>query len=120
MTPEILLYHLRELNISVALTNDACSLDLDAPAGMLTPELLEIIKSFKAELVEMIYLEEERAAIEEEGCEGDRRKSDEAVTLRRYVEQLPQFIALQKAFAPVGGLEIASIWRAADDEARAA
>lgn len=120
MTPEILHYHLRELGITVALTKDSCSLELDAPADMLSPELLELVKSFKDELVEMIYLEEERAAIEEEGCEGDRRKADEAIALRRYVEQHPQFIALQKAFAPVGGVEVVSVKRIQVGKAEAA
>lgn len=73
MTPEILLYHLRELGVSVTLTEDVRSLELEAAEGVLTLELMEIVKSFRDDLVEMVYLEEEQTAIQEEGCDGERR-----------------------------------------------
>ncbi|HEX8096959.1 MAG TPA: hypothetical protein VF507_02940, partial [Pyrinomonadaceae bacterium] len=63
MTPEILLYHLRELGVGVALGEQSSELRLDAPAGALSPELVELVKSRKPEIIELVYDEEERAAI---------------------------------------------------------
>lgn len=68
MNPEILLYHLRELGISVLLADNGRSLDLEAPKGVLTSELTELIREHKDDLMEMVYAEAEREAIETEGC----------------------------------------------------
>lgn len=73
MTPDILLNHLRELGVVVKLGENARSLELDACDGVLTVDLIELVKSFKDDLVEMVYLEEEQAAIQEEGCDRERR-----------------------------------------------
>jgi hypothetical protein len=67
MTPEVLLYHLAELGVSVSLGASSAELSLDAPRGTLTPELAELLREHKAELIELVYEREEAAAIEEEG-----------------------------------------------------
>lgn len=74
MTPEILFYHLvSELGIKLTLAEGARALEVDAPAGALTPELVGLLREHKAALVELAYAHEERAAIIEEGCDGERR-----------------------------------------------
>lgn len=67
MNAEILLRHLYDLGCTVGLTPDARSLDLDAPKGVLTDELLEVLREHKSELVQMVFEEQEREAIQWEG-----------------------------------------------------
>lgn len=66
MTPETLLYHLAELGVSVSLGTSSSELSMDAPRGTLTPELTELLREHKADLIELVYEREEAAAIEEE------------------------------------------------------
>ncbi len=68
MTPDILLYHLLELGVTVRLSVDARGLDIEAPDGALTPELIELLREHKSDIVDLIYSHEECAAIEWEGC----------------------------------------------------
>jgi hypothetical protein len=70
MTPEILFYHLKELGVTVSLTNDARNLSLDAPEGALTPEIVDLIREHKSGMVEMIYSLDEAEAIAWEGAAG--------------------------------------------------
>jgi hypothetical protein len=67
MSAETLLQHLFELGVSVGLTEDVRSLDLDAPKGVLTLELLELIREHKSDLIQLAYEMEEGAAIQWEG-----------------------------------------------------
>jgi hypothetical protein len=67
MTPEVLLYHLAELGVSVSLGASASELSVDAPKGALTPELTELFLEHKAGLIELVYEREEAQAIEDEG-----------------------------------------------------
>jgi hypothetical protein len=67
MTAEVLLYHLAELGVSVSLGASSSELSLDAPKGTLTPELTELLREHKSELIELVYEREEAQAIEDEG-----------------------------------------------------
>jgi hypothetical protein len=67
MTAEVLLYHLAELGVSVSLGASASELSVDAPKKTLTPELTELLRENKSELIELVYEREEAQAIEEEG-----------------------------------------------------
>ncbi len=67
MTPEVLLYHLAELGVSVSLGASSSELSMDAPRGTLTPELTELLREHKSELIALIYAREEAQAIEDEG-----------------------------------------------------
>jgi hypothetical protein len=67
MNAETLLQHLYELGVKVGLTPDARSLDLDAPKGVLTPELLELLRENRDDLVQLQYEMEEGEAIAWEG-----------------------------------------------------
>ncbi len=64
MNPEILLYHLRELGVVMALGDGCRTLELDAPKGVLTAELTELMREHRDDLIELVYMEAERAAIE--------------------------------------------------------
>jgi hypothetical protein len=68
MTPDILLYHLTELGVTVRLSVDARGLDIEAPDGALSPELIELLREHKSGMVDLVYSHEEAAAIEWEGC----------------------------------------------------
>ena len=68
MTPDILLYHLTELGVTVRLSVDARALDIEAPDGALTTELIELLREHKSGIVDLVYSHEEAAAIEWEGC----------------------------------------------------
>ena len=68
MTTEILFYHLKELAVTVALTNDARNLSMDVPEGVLTSEIIALIREHKSDLVEMVYSLDEAEAIAWEGC----------------------------------------------------
>ena len=61
------------MGVRLALVDDSRALDVDAPAGTLTPELVALLREHKAALVELVYSREEREAIIEEGCEGETR-----------------------------------------------
>ncbi len=67
MTADVLLYHLAELGVSVSLGASSSELSLDAPKGTLTPELTELLREHKSELIELVYEREEAQAIEDEG-----------------------------------------------------
>ena len=64
MTADVLLYHLRELGVRLALGAGCRTLELEAPRGVLTPELTELLREHRDDLIELLYMEEERAAIE--------------------------------------------------------
>lgn len=68
MSADAVFYHMKELGITPKLTADARNLSLDAPEGVLTPEIVDLIREHKSDLVEMIYLLDEAEAIEWEGC----------------------------------------------------
>ena len=67
MSPAVLLYHLAELGARVALTPDLQSLEVYAPRGTLTPEMLELLREHKGELCDLLFEMAERDAIEWEG-----------------------------------------------------
>ncbi len=64
MTAETLFYHLRELGVVMALGDGCRTLELEAPRGVLTAELTELMREHRDDLIELVYVEEERAAIE--------------------------------------------------------
>jgi hypothetical protein len=64
MTAETLFYHLRELGVCVALGDGCRTLELEAPRGLLTAELTELLREHRDDLIELVYAAEERAAIE--------------------------------------------------------
>lgn len=66
-TVEGILYHLHALGARVALSADLLSVGVDAPAGVLTPELVGLVREHKDELVDLLFSLEEREAIQEEG-----------------------------------------------------
>jgi hypothetical protein len=66
MTSDVILQHLYELGVEISLSLDARSLELDARADVLTDELLELVREHKDELVQLVYEEQERLAIQEE------------------------------------------------------
>jgi hypothetical protein len=66
MTSDVILGHLYELGIEISLSLDARSLELDARADVLTDELLALVLEHKDELVQLVYEEQERLAIQEE------------------------------------------------------
>lgn len=68
MTSDILLYHMKELGVVVQLSADARGLELESPRDVLTPELIELLREHKGDLVESIYLLDEADAIAWEGC----------------------------------------------------
>jgi hypothetical protein len=64
MTAEILLFHLRALGVALALGDGCRTLELEAPRGVLTAELTELMREHRDGLIELVYAAEERAAIE--------------------------------------------------------
>jgi len=118
MTPEILFYHLKELGATVELTADARNLSLDAPEGVLTPEIVDLIREHKSDLVEMIYLLDEAEAIEWEGCaktitetEADRKISGHVAfagdpLLISLYENHPTVRCLTELLSKYGGGEV--------------
>ncbi len=77
MSADAVFYHMKELGVTVKLTDDARNLALDAPEGVLTPEIVDLVREHKSDLVEMIYLLDEAEAICWEGCV-ETIKDDEA------------------------------------------
>ncbi len=80
MTAEILLYHLKELGIVVTLSNDVRGLEIEAPRRVLTPELTELMREFKGDLVDLVYSYDEAEAIAIEGCEGEAARPATLIT----------------------------------------
>ncbi len=66
MTPETLLYHCDEIGVVLAL-GASSELSVDAPRGTLTPELTELLREHKSDLIELVYEREEAQAIADEG-----------------------------------------------------
>jgi hypothetical protein len=66
MIAQNLFDHLKELGVIVALNEDFTALAFDAPKGVLTPELMALVREHKAELIDAAFDAEERAAIKEE------------------------------------------------------
>ncbi|HEY0003764.1 MAG TPA: hypothetical protein VGB17_03050 [Pyrinomonadaceae bacterium] len=111
----------------VRLFLDAQGLRFKAPKGALNETLKEAMRRHRDELVQFVFDLEERAALmyeredltEEEKArtrEQARRSittatADGALWLREYAEHHPMMVALNQAFAPVGGVEIVSIER---------
>lgn len=65
MNAALLLYHLRELGVALTLTPDLTGLTWEASAGMVSAELLDLLREHKSELIELLFDAEERAAIQE-------------------------------------------------------
>jgi hypothetical protein len=123
MNASELLIHLAQKGVALSLGKSSSELSIDTPRGTLTPELTELLREHKADLIELVYEREEAAAIEEEG-----RLSD---TGRAFLEaQAPRvtvadgvdaaLASIAKADAGVlmlakgiGGLEITSAHRGA-------
>ncbi len=80
MNAEILLYHLMQLGVVFQLSVDARGLEIDAPPGVLTPELTELLRKFKGDLVDLVYSYEEAEAIAIEGCEGEAKRPATSIT----------------------------------------
>jgi len=72
MTPNALLDKLRQLNVKVTLNGD--KLRLDAPKGVLTPELKEAVSQQKPALIALLEAEEARRLLETQGWVAVRSK----------------------------------------------
>ncbi len=66
MIAQNLFDHLRDLGVIIALNEDFTGLAFDAPKGVLTPELMALVREHKTELIDVVFDAEERAAIKEE------------------------------------------------------
>ncbi|MDQ3474140.1 MAG: hypothetical protein M3447_10420 [Acidobacteriota bacterium] len=64
---ESLLRHLFDLDVDVHLKPDFSGLDLDASQGVLTPELLELLREHRDDLIQTLFEREEGEAIQWEG-----------------------------------------------------
>jgi hypothetical protein len=127
MTADVLLYHLAELGVSVSLGASSSELSVDAPRGTLTPELTELLREHKSELIALVYEREEAQAIEDEGRLSDigreaLQRQHPLVTLASGVDPELAKIAVRDAgllaVAKVfGGLEIISARREAQEVA---
>jgi hypothetical protein len=62
-----LLNLLAQKGVAVSLGTPSTKLSLDAPRGTLTPELTELLREHKGDLIQFGYEREERIAIEDEG-----------------------------------------------------
>lgn len=119
MTADVLLYHLAELGVSVSLGASSSELSLDAPRGTLTPELTELLREHKADLIELVYEREEAAAIADEGQLSDIGRAflesqKKLVTVADGVDPvLAKIAACDEGLLAVarasGGLEIISV-----------
>lgn len=65
MTPNALLDKLRQLNVKVTLNGD--KLRLDAPKGVLTPELKEAVSQQKPALIALLEAQEAKRLLETQG-----------------------------------------------------
>jgi hypothetical protein len=127
MTAEVLLYHLAELGVSVSLGKSSSELSIDTPRGTLTPELTELLREHKSELIALVYEREEAQAIEDEGRLSNigreaLQRQQTLVTLASGVDPALATIAARDAgllaVAKVfGGLEIMSAHRAVQEVA---
>jgi hypothetical protein len=121
-----LLHHLAQIGVSVSLGASSSELSLDAPRGTLTPELTELLREHKSDLIELVYEREEAAAIADEGRLSDiglafLESQKKLVTVADGVDPALAKIALCDAgllaFAGAsGGLEIISARREAQEE----
>jgi hypothetical protein len=102
MNPETLLYHLWELGVVVGLSDDLSQLELDAPQGVLTPELLELIREHKEPLIELVFDSLEREAIAGEECP----LTFERDLGRDFIRQLADSPVLLSVARRVGGLHV--------------
>jgi hypothetical protein len=125
MTADVLLYHLAELGVSVSLGASSSELSVDAPRGTLTPELTELLREHKADLIELVYEREEAAAIEEEGRLSDiGRMALKARTplitvaaglAHKYLPVAKADARVQSLAKAFGGLEIVGIFESAEE-----
>jgi hypothetical protein len=121
MTPEILFYHLAEIGINVSLGTPSTELLIDAPKNIITPELTELLREHKGDLIELVYEREERIAIEEEGQLSDIgrafiKANKPLVTVADGVDYKLGAIAkvdplMRSVAQAIGGLEIVSVCR---------
>jgi hypothetical protein len=127
MTADVLLYHLAELGVSVSLGASSSELSIDAPRGTLTPELTELLREHKSELIALVYEREEAQAIEDDGKLSDigreaLQRQQTLVTVASGVDPAlakiaacdAGLLAVARAF---GGLEIISARREAQEVA---
>jgi len=127
MTADVLLYHLAELGVSVSFGASSSEISVDAPRGTLTPELTELLREHKADLIELVYEREEAAAISDEGRLSDIGRAyleaqSPPVTVVDGVDRAladvakvhPGVLALAKV---CGGLEIVSVCREVNEVA---
>ncbi len=63
MNASTLHYHMQECGVILALGMDARSLEIDAPRGVMTPELTDMIREHRDELTKLIYVQAEAGAI---------------------------------------------------------
>ena len=70
--PYALLDKLRQLNVKVTLNGD--KLRLEAPKGVLTPEMKEAIRQYKPALIALLEAEEARRLLETQGWVAVRSK----------------------------------------------
>jgi hypothetical protein len=127
MTAEVLLYHLAEIGCAVALGASSSELSMDAPRGTLTPELTELLREHKADLIALVYEREEAAAIADEGRLSDIgrafiKANKPLVTVAAGVDpELANIAARDAGLLTVakvfGGLEIISAHRAVQEVA---
>lgn len=127
MMAETLLYHLAEIGVSVSLGASSSELSIDAPRGTLTPELTELLREHKADLIELVYEREEAAAIEDEGRLSDigreaAQRRQTLVTVASGVDPALANIAARdeglRIVAEVfGGLEIVAVHMEAQEVA---
>ena len=72
MTPDALLDKLERLNVKVTINGD--KLRLEAPAGVLTPELKEAVSQQKPALIALLEAQEARRLLETQGWVAVRSK----------------------------------------------
>jgi len=65
MTPDALLDKLERLNVKVTINGD--KLRLEAPAGVLTPEMKEAIRQYKPALIALLEAQEAKRLLETQG-----------------------------------------------------
>jgi hypothetical protein len=129
MNASELLNHLAQKGVALSLGKSSAELSVDAPKGALTPELTELLREHKAELIELVYEREEAAAIADEGRLSDvgrafLKAQKKLVTVADGVDGAladvakthPGVLALAKACGS-GGLEIISVWRESQERA---
>jgi hypothetical protein len=63
-----LLNLLAQKGVAVSLGTPSTKLSLDAPRGTLTPELTELLREHKSDLIQLVYEREESIAIKTEAA----------------------------------------------------